>query len=619
MPPPPAMSRLPYWILPIMLYVLLDLAGLAHHRFQVSADSITDSDTLTRLAYLRQVIETGRWDHGVFAGMNTPYGMILHWSLPFNMLILALVRLFSFSLDLPPEAALHYAGYWTGPVCRVLIAPSGYWVARRLLSPPAAAVAATLMLFSPFLFNYAYNGSANHHALLYLDGVLLVGFGLRALLDSDQPGRGFAFGLFAAFCLWDSPEMVLFAGPLLLAAIWLWIRDGAPRQRSLLLTLGTFSIGAWTALLADPPFGGVGAIWYDQLSAPLAVAADLPLLILLGGLFLPLDGEPRRLAYVLVAGPVAVLLWLALFPSALHGVQIDPYLAREWLAVNREWEPVLQWQRVLLYIGGGGVSLLVASEYRGPREHKELLVFGLGLLCFLATWHFRLAGLLSVASALFLGYWFDNAQRGLERFPPSLTKHARLAAILLCVGPLALELALTASDIRIARWFMGEGAAKHPNCDAYAARTALNDQAWMAAGGGHPRIAADINLAASVVYWTRASTLAGNYHRDNAGLMDAFAFFRDPGESTAHAIAARRGIDFVLICGKARNSGFSFASIANASAAYGRGGEDYEVEDTLYSRLMAGRSPAWLRARKWPPDIRTDLLLYQVIEKDHGT
>ena len=82
-----------------------------------------------------------------------------------------------------------------------------------MLSRPASVFAACMLLFSPYMLNYA-RGSANHHPLLYLDTVLAVGFG--AAMRRQPGGRWIAVGagMLAGFSVWCSFELVVVAGAL---------------------------------------------------------------------------------------------------------------------------------------------------------------------------------------------------------------------------------------------------------------------------------------------------------------------------------------------------------------------------------------------------------------------
>ncbi len=243
----------PWWSLPLILLILLEGTSFAAEGFQVGGNTLHDYDTVTRLAYLRDVMARHAWNHGLFERINAPYGMRLHWTLPFNLILLGIVKAFAL---FNPATALQYAGYWTGPLFRVIIAPAAYWAGRQILSPVASAFASGMILFSPYLFDYAHRGTANHHVLLVLDSILLAGLALRTARRPEAGGLlPLALGAMAGFCLWTTFELVILVAPLFLILFVVWIVEGELRYRQVLLASAGFSLMLSVALLADAPHG----------------------------------------------------------------------------------------------------------------------------------------------------------------------------------------------------------------------------------------------------------------------------------------------------------------------------------------------------------------------------
>src|SRR6266480_7167013 len=103
-------SAVPLWLIPLLGLLILHCGQIiALHRLQIA--DITDPDTLMRLARIKFVLETHGWHGGFFPRDNAPYGIVLHWTMLFDLPIIALTQLAS--LVMPFEQALHFAGMFT--------------------------------------------------------------------------------------------------------------------------------------------------------------------------------------------------------------------------------------------------------------------------------------------------------------------------------------------------------------------------------------------------------------------------------------------------------------------------------------------------------------------------
>jgi hypothetical protein len=596
--------RIPYWIVVPILLALIELVGFAADGFQVAGDTISDSDSLMRLAYLKQVWATGHWQQGFFDRNNAPYGMVLHWTLPFNLFILGLAKSLFF---LNPDQALQYAGYWTGPIFCFAVAGAAYGAGRQILSPIAASFAAGLMTFSPFLFNYADRGEANHHALLYLDTIAMTGFAFAAARRRNNKVVALLGGAMAAFCLWCSFELVLLSGAYFAFLFCLWVKEGESRLKQVLLSAGAFVGATGFALLVDPPYGGYGVIVFDHISLAFVVLASLPLVVGLAAMPFRFTGWVQRLVFLTIAGSVTAGLWLLCFPSALGGVQgaMDPYVAQEWLTSINEVHPLKGWREIVLYLGAGALCLPlipVVTRNNGLRVAWLAILLGVGVM---ADRHYRFAGYSIIAAGFFLAYAFDCTRTSTRR---RVRVIARTLAIMLFAGFFGAEVFSNVLGMDI----------EHPaeeddgyNCDPYDVKDQLNDPAFL--GDKETAIVADdINATPMLLYWTRLRTLAGNYHRDSQGIKDSYLFFRDLEDDTAQRIAKKRGIDFVLVCASGNNLGYSFTSQAKAVKEDAKKDNDYAPDPTLYTRLTDQIPPDWLELVPWLDNVDSDLLLYRV-------
>jgi hypothetical protein len=98
--------------------------------------------------------------------------------------------------------------------------------------------------------------------------------------------------------------------------------------------------------------------------------------------------------------------------------------------------------------------------------------------------------------------------------------------------------------------------------------------ATLPAGG----VLAVSNLGAPILRFTPHRVLAGPYHRNGAGNLMALSSFMD-GEATAHAIARRQKLSYLVVC-RGNSESAKLAEWA---------------PDGFMAALMAGETPLWLR------------------------
>ena len=667
-PSAPMRTRLfGWWMAPLLAYAVLEFLGLRADGFITSGNRIRDADTMMRLAIIRQAQATGGFHHGFFPRDNAPYGFAMHWTLPFNWLVLGLSKLFDLFM---PGQGLEQAGYWTGPLLSVAIALASYRLARQIMSRPASACASAMILFSPAIFAYGRNGTANHHILMCLDSVVLLWAALRALRRPDDARGAILMGLVGAFCLWTTAELLILVGPAFMLLFGLWAWEGRRRTAQILFASATFSIGVSLALLVDPPYGGLLDPAIDRLSVPYAILADVPFFLAFLAWRLPLDRRRRRSMLLAASGLICGVAWLLAFPQAPDGVEgaLGPYLRDEWASRVAELQSVTDWRHGLMNLGTGILSLLLIIAPRLRRREKIVLSGLLAVLVVMLwtdiasgitaqadeglTLSIKLRYLLTVLPIIIFVPYFGKifVRRRPTRLRVALLGlfcillalawvHTRLTFYLIMAAALYLphragerwadrgisgRAWLVVSALLIAGytlpgmvWVMNKEGASGVNtpestCQVYPVAALLNDPQWLGIAKPRAIFLDDLNETPELLFWTNNDTVAGNYHPNRQGLYDTFQFMRATDDRIAQDIAARRGVDFVLFCERGVSS-FAYTSNARFDDGIVDGQLAVPFDPTVYSRLWSHRPPPWLKPRPWPDGVKTDLLLYQVL------
>jgi hypothetical protein len=591
--------------MPVLALCAIRVSGLAHLQPGLTG-LLTDNDTLMRLARLRQVMETGGWHGGFFLKDNAPYGMVVHWSLLFDLPILAVAWILSWFM--PFAAALHLAGIFTGPVIGLSLPLAACWLAAPVLDRAGQRLAGLSVALSIPILGYGDIGRANHHVALPLALMVVAGFILRAWIAPGRTAPALAAGIAAGFSLWLSFELLpIVVLPATLALALLWVRDGRERlPQNLAFAAGLAAI-AIAGLLIDPPYEGLAAAELDRLSAPY-VALTLLLVCAWCGLAMvgPSAGRGARLAAGLVAACLAAAAWVALYPCVLAGVdgQIDPVVRRVFLPQIREVRPATRSLRQFIqyaWVGCLGplaaLSLLWLDRARDQRFTWVILACGSAALAALGLAHCRFTPYSWIMGGLLVATLCQRLKTG----PEGLARLAPAGALLLCLlvplsGALLPDAAADAEATGDRMAITDPAQA----CSVEAVSAPLNDPSWFGKTAGI--IATDIDSAPAVLYWTPHGTLFGPYHRNGAGLHDLLALFHEPDDAAAQAIAKARGIDAILVCATHPHE----ALISDGP------------DSSLFRRLVDRRPPAWLALQAWPKDVRSGYLLYRVTSTTLG-
>jgi len=557
---------------------------------------LNDPDSYMQIAYFRSLLANGGDHGGLFMRDNAPWGMALHWSRAYDLIVFALAA---------PLAALYgwqdaitRIGPVLGPIWAGVLIVSGVWAVRPVCTPWERAAVGFALAWTPILLVWGVFGNADHHLPVLIAWVILMGFALRIVLGGADIRDGVGAGLAGAAALWLNVDCIV---PVCIgfAAIGLaWIRDGAPHRRASLAAAASFAL-ALTAMLAfDPPAEGWREGFLDRLSLLYVVFS-----LLLAGLWLALAAAPQQPAAwrarlgVGVGGAALCGLVLALvFPQVLapersvFGALEGPTL---WQAIAEMMPAFRSFDNGVLFMGGPIIGFAAALGFawraRGTAALPGWLLFilVLGITGALGLYRTRFAIYPEALAALPIGMM-------LARIGPAVARRVPAASSNIWGGALGMLVVMSpvlgAATLRMPE---SGAAAAAPDCAVPAIAAPLNDPAFM--GGRNQIIMSHPNYAPALLYWTGHRTVAGPYHRNVQGIADVGRFMASHDDRAARAIAVRRGLSYVLVCkGRA---------------------PDWPPRDggrTLLERLEAGRVPAWLEPRPWPAGIVTDLRLYRI-------
>ncbi len=530
-------TRGPLLAAALVLTGAMHLVAQAAVGWPVLDGNLSGPDGYMRLHRVALLMGEGNWHSGLITRSNTPFGEILHWTRPFDLIVL--LGAAPLALFLPLPQALLAWSMVLGPLLHAATALLLAWAARPLLGPRHAIAVIFLFASQIFVAQQFSPGRPDHHGFLLLLFTLHLGLLLRLLAGDDRDRTALAAGCVAALALWASPEMQVAAAAGHAALALAWWRRGPPAARPALLHALAGAAAITLALLIERAPTDWLTVEYDRLSI-VHVAASATA----AALWLALARVRKHRGPALLAGGAgAAALLLIAFPGLVSGPYggLDPRVASLYLARVGEVQPVLDPDRIALYFGLALIAVAwLACRLRtapaGPRSGPRLYLLGASLLFLaLGLWQARWAGytgVLAVPAAcdLLRALWLRLANPG-----------AKLAAaLLLALSP------ILAAGVAMRLHAPGPPAVA---CDYHAAARHL------ATIEGPHRVMTSLFYGSAILFHSPHAVVGTAYHRNRDGILDSIDFFHAPTADAARAIARRRGLTLVLYCPGASEAG----------------------------------------------------------------
>ncbi len=560
-----------------------------------------DTDSYMRLVRVTRLYETGAWFDGAIPRANAPYGMALHWTRPFDALLLA------GALPLAPllgfEAALASAATWISPLLHLCALFALMWAVAPLFPAWRRLIAVAALFVQIGVLAYALAGRADHHMLILLVYVVALGLNLRLVIRPFDVRLALVAGAVLGVGLWISLEfLVLLAATFAaLGATWVFRAEDRAR-RNLWHALGLAATAVLAVLLEHPPSDYLSDV-YDRISIVHLLVALLALgfwaaVQRLEGRAAALRGPWGRIALAAAGAVVAGGLLFAVYPKFFGGptVDVDPRLDATVLASIKELQPLLphdaaSFGRFLLYLGPALVAVpflgvLLLRERRGALWDAWLYIaLGIALYLPLALAMLRFAPYAEVLVAVVLAEALGLLLARLSRVPlPSFRLLARAGA---CLGVLLGFLFLGSSLLQ------AQPKHRRASCTLDGAVEVLTRPQGL---GARSRIVlAHFDYGPELLYRTPHAIIAAPYYSNSGGLLDSDRILRSRDLDSGRRLMDRRGVDLVLVC----------RDEAGPEAAFG--------VETFLGGLLRGRVPSWLRPIDLPEGRAGNIALYEVL------
>lgn len=581
----------------------------------------TDPDTLRHITRLRRLSEPGATypyrdaNDGWYAAPERR-GTVLHWTRPMDVVLIGLDRILGPWSTAPQYVA---AACWAGPVLGIATTVAFYAAGSRVLGASRAFVAALLYSLSYGSVGAGSFGNGDHAALQQLASVVaLLGF-LGVVLHRHRTEAVLA-GTALGFALWVSVESVVVLYSMVLAAVGSLL--AAPDERRIALarlhfewSVAAFTVAGIGALVEHA--GNVGFDWdvvsgfqLYQLLVFAAFAATAMKLLGRGGSAPTVIGGTGLVA---VAAGLLPFLIVGRGWEVLQGQIVEAQAISRWIHTvsesaglfmvegfvvpARAWE-YLTWLVLTLPV----LVVVVVRDRVRLRELRLALLLVAGVLFFFACYSVKLLGVFAVPFVLLLVLGGEPllsaaaVRLGVPRI--TMLSGSVVAACCLFLLPPHPELGIPTWRLLID---------SHGGVEALRGKAQTNLDALLAAlralpteRGARRAILADWPLGADILYATEHPVVASGYHRNFAGVRDAYRLFvaRDPEDNGAVAdILRERGVRWVV----AKRDPHFFVAGTRAFPEFGQFGHIESIDYLGDGAFSWKGTPA-------PPDTRRTFL-----------
>jgi hypothetical protein len=589
-------------VIAFFLYVLVHLALIATGVAETVEQEGQDSDGFMRLLRVMQLYQSGDWFDITIPRSNAPYGEELHWTRPFDVLLLVgalvLEPIFGF------ERALFWSGSLAAPLLHIATAIALVWAVTPIFDRERRFFVVLTLLPQLAVWSQGTFGRIDHHMLILLVFTVILGTSLRVLLEPLRARAAILAGAAAGLGLWLSVAFLVILAAVFGALVVRWLREGeAAARRNAWHAVGLVAVIA-VAMLLERPAGERLAEEYDRISVVhlsvglIAVAFWVAVLRLeRRNLSARVPGGRLGVAVLgtLAAGGVVLLV----FPKFFLGPEVDydPRLRPIFLDLVIETQPLIPTDRsslgwLLVYLGPAAFVLPYLAM-RLWRDRNSEAWCGLVFLTFALVPYFFLAlnmRRFSTFAEILLAIVMADVLAGLFARIGREPQMVRRVAIRVLVIPLVLFGGIFAGGVLI----RPNGAGASTSCEVRVLTAELNRPEGL--GRESLKVLFQVSQGPELMYRTRHSVVSTPYPRNAEGQIDAYHILSATDLADARRLVEARGLDLITVC--------------IHRPAYFQLSAD---PDTLDSRLRAGEPPVWLEAVSLSGAAAEQFRIYRVV------
>jgi len=579
---------------------------------------MVDTDSFFRLNRVQDLYEGGGWYTTVNLRSNAPYGETLHWTRPFDILLVAGALPGTIFTDF--KTALYWWGVIISPVLLVATLLILIWSSRPLLSKQGPYLLGILILFQTVIISYCQPGRCDQHSLSIFLFAVLFGFGLRLVSGPASPWLCCAAGAIGGAAIWTGMDLItiVFATAAVLGLFWIFEKSDFA-EKSTYYSICLF-IATGISLLAERPWNDLGAQDFDRLSiAHWTMCGLLAAFWIIAGLVNRFSEVfNRRSARLIFAGGTACLMVICiflLFPKITHSValsfilpsffggqvsDVDPRVIKVWYERVSELQhmfttgtPIavsVQFAGTLAASAGILGYLLVKKSSQNKRGWVYVSILLL-IFAALSINRIRWTGYAQLLLMFPMAEMMDRTlkriegqKRGIIRVLKNVCVVAGFSATFFVLGFAAALFAAGNTENQ-----QGKKVSLLKIC-----RYLNDDEKWQ---GKRLRILTNTNFGPEILYRTRHETIGSPNQRNWKGILDTYDIMEANTDDAAKELLEQRGINLILLC-----------SDSPEFADYRKTEENKE----FCQRLFSNEFPKWITKVELPAELSGSFKLFEV-------
>ncbi|MCZ6799278.1 MAG: hypothetical protein O7F12_02200 [Nitrospirae bacterium] len=572
-------------------------------------DRLAGPDSYMRVNRVNQLHETGDWQNALFLRSNAPFGEVLHWTRPLDAYLMLGGSLGSLLGSF--ETGLWVAGMLLGPLTHGLALCGILWIGKRLFPSAHLVLLGCLFLMQPGLTAFFMSGSVDHHSLLLMLCVWIIGLVWVQLPTRSPRVITIAAGLAVGLALWVSIESIVAIGVCLasLWGVWLWGDRDLPAKALVLfsVTLGVLIF----ALLVERPWSELLDYEYDKVSIVYVFAIFLAWAFWVIAYWVErkiLDSAMKRVGFCVIWGIIAVLCIGAVFPKMFYGplVDMDLQVVQLFLSQVLQVQPLIDLQDVkfgpmLFWLGLSvpAIPFVVWLAWKETKTHRRifwfLMILGIAVFVSLTFYQVRWAGYASIflifPYAEFLG---RIARKVRNQVRGEWTNF--VYGVSLFIGTIwAFLLGLSVIQVE-----GGEPVPLYRNeCPLQMVTKFLEEDSKV---GENPlTIVTYLFSGPELLYRTNHRVVGTPYHRNRDGIVHGHIMLNSFNIKIVEELVRRRGVDLFVLCPGSKEEQRYYNQKAQSP--------------TFYQKLLAGEFPLWVHPLVLPPWLSSHFQIFQV-DKD---
>lgn len=580
-----------YWL----LLALLLISSYVFYYFIKTTDFnnfiFADSDCYMRLIRVKELYLSGAWFDNTIPSSNYPFGEVLHWSRPFDLLLLAGTCLGMFFTEF--GRALYWSGVFISPVLYILAVIAVYWLSAAIYKQDDLGN----RLYCVLIFNlqisvlyYFDFGRPDHHSLLILLFILQSGCVLRMLAGANK--YIYLAASLSALAMWVSIEALVSVVIVVVALFGLclvyktedYFKITYKYLISVLSCLTVFYL-LGESLSSDP------LIVYDKLSIVHLVVFVVALLVFfLWKRFILADNKTYKFFYLAAIATFALVI-LKVFPGLLNPfVDIDPRVYKVWLDLVNEVQPMNLFDKDsigvnTLYLAPLIFSLPYCLKIKSLLPYKMFFVVSIAVYTILTFYQLRWSPYLAIIAIIPMSQLIVAGKEQIGRMLLTQLSKSSVSALLVLIvllGPLAIY--FKTSTEKSKSEFSNQNT---KILNSYLKEHFVSPQV----------VLANCDFGAPLLYNSKHKVIATAYHRNYAGILYFSDVMSAVNYDEAYAALKNRSVDLIVI------------SPTYAEAQMVEGNMN---KDSFRNKLLQGNIPPWLEKIELPAELNRDFAVYKL-------